>query len=822
MPMHRSTWSRTQWSIAVSLTISAATSLPAQVVQGTVRTTVTAGAAPGGAAVSGAVLTLLDSSGTSVGRALTGADGAFRIVAPRAGTYRVRTARIGFTPQLSAPLALAAGEVRALPLTLDFLALALDTLRVGAQAACRVERAEPGASAFQVWDQVRTALSATALTTAQRGLELTTVQFEREYAPTMTRGVRRIEREQRTVHREQARQPWRSAPLAQLRREGYVVEQADGSAVYYAPDLEGLLAPAFLEDHCLRVVAGRDSTEVGVAFEPTTARALLPEIAGTVYVARGSAALRAMTYRYVQVPPLRAQEAGGTLRFTGLRTGAWLISGWEIRMPLLERMDPRGAPRLSVVQASGGELVLARTGRDTVFAREPARFFGTVVDSVTRIPIDQARIVVAADTVRTDANGRFALPAQLPGVYAAVVGTPRLDSMQLAYRATLELIDSTSAIRIVVPPLASIVTQQCSIGPLASLLMGQVRRASDSLPLAIARITAEWDARPAAGSAPFAVGARMRLTAASDSMGAFRFCGEFAGAVVRVQAVTNTGRSTPVEVVVPTGNRAATVALLVDPRQSPVARLRGRVVADDSVGAPVRDAEVLLKGAPRGVRTDARGEFLLDTVPVGAQVVQVRRLGYTPAEASLTFRVGEDEEARFALGRVTVLDTVRLKGAAAIPSFEENRRLGLGQFVDRSQLEQMRNRTFSSILANMRGVRFRTGMGGSAWLTSGRGPKSISGATDIEVDGEDYVRGARRDCYARVIVDNRIIFAGRDREPLFDLRMIRPDDIESIEYYSGPSQTPSQYAGLGTNCGVLVLWTRRTFENSKVPSGKKP
>jgi hypothetical protein len=50
------------------------------------------------------------------------------------------------------------------------------------------------------------------------------------------------------------------------------------------------------------------------------------------------------------------------------------------------------------------------------------------------------------------------------------------------------------------------------------------------------------------------------------------------------------------------------------------------------------------------------------------------------------------------------------------------------------------------------------------------------------------------------------------REPTqpFDLNTITPESIEAIEYYAGAAQTPVKYSRLGSNCGVLVIWTRRS------------
>jgi hypothetical protein len=42
-----------------------------------------------------------------------------------------------------------------------------------------------------------------------------------------------------------------------------------------------------------------------------------------------------------------------------------------------------------------------------------------------------------------------------------------------------------------------------------------------------------------------------------------------------------------------------------------------------------------------------------------------------------------------------------------------------------------------------------------------------------------------------------------------DLNRIAAEDLEAIEFYAGPAQTPAEYSTLDATCGVLVLHTRR-------------
>jgi len=68
-----------------------------------------------------------------------------------------------------------------------------------------------------------------------------------------------------------------------------------------------------------------------------------------------------------------------------------------------------------------------------------------------------------------------------------------------------------------------------------------------------------------------------------------------------------------------------------------------------------------------------------------------------------------------------------------------------------------------------------------------------------------------RQCYAHVYLDNLIVYRGQNGEPLFDTNSLRPDGIEAIEYYTNNAEMPARYLSTGSDCGVLVVWTRRTY-----------
>src|SRR5580765_3553770 len=76
--------------------------------------------------LAGVVMQLVDSASNVAGRTLSNERGEFRIVAARAGTYRVRTMRIGYRPATSDAFVLPAGGEVAQRLVLTGIRFLLD------------------------------------------------------------------------------------------------------------------------------------------------------------------------------------------------------------------------------------------------------------------------------------------------------------------------------------------------------------------------------------------------------------------------------------------------------------------------------------------------------------------------------------------------------------------------------------------------------------------------------------------------------------------------------------------------------------------------
>jgi len=252
--------------------------------------------------------------------------------------------------------------------------------------------------------------------------------------------------------------------------------------------------------------------------------------------------------------------------------------------------------------------------------------------------------------------------------------------------------------------------------------------------------------------------------------------------------------------------------------------LTGRALVD-TIMRPIEGVEVSIPALSRSTTSDEKGAFRIGDIPAGRHMVIARKIGYARYEAVLDIDPGETVDRRVVLPRVAALDTVRVVGDPSLPlSFIDHRAVGLGHFMTRDELAKNNSRKLSDVVSQIPGLGVISSRRNEGWAVSKRYPLPIR--TSIRVypgqrsrnnPGEDIytpddfekARGMKAGCYARVYLDGTLLNSTTPAEPV-DINLFPPDGLEAIEYYSGPSQTPMQYARLNSNCGVLVLHTRRT------------
>jgi hypothetical protein len=775
--------------------------------------------------LSGVVVQLLDVSGTAVSRALSDESGSYRLAARASGRYRVRTQRIGFRPVVSEAFDLRELEEVTRPITMRGIPFSLDTVRVTERNSCRIS-SDTVAATFALWEQVRTALTAALVTFGNQEMNATTLLYERALDP----ASRRVESQSTQLKSGITLRAWYSLPPDSLHRAGYVILGPDRWTTYYAPDFDVLLSAPFLEDHCFRIANGPSPNLIALEFEPVRGRTVA-EIRGQLLLDRKTAELKRLEYRYVNVrAEAQNAQAGGTVQFTRLRDGSWVIPRWDIRLPVLEETNENlnvGIPGASVarrvrvraVKVSGGELALVARKSDTLWVHPPLTLSGRVVDSVDFRAIEGAILELRGAKLRaiSDATGAFKLTGILPGDYTLVATTPQLDSLTWSVEMPLTIMDTSLAVRVSLPPPAVVAERFCPNGTRGNGGVGigmvtGVLRINDSTPASGVGVSVQWQQikfdAVVAGEVP------RRADAVTDSRGVYHVCGVERDRDINLLTSWDPSGQPRRSVLIPKGALGVNRSFEVHPRVVGGATMTGRVVAD-STKRPLSGAEVVLAEANMTGRTDSAGQYRITDIPPGIQTIIVRRVGYRPASDQIAFTRNTSFTNNFALKIAPQsLDSIVVV-AKAPTELEERRKSGVGSFISRDELAKESSRRLSELMMKVSGTRIWRSNGNDAWIASGRnaGQTSILNSmadslTNI-LDPMDIAKGAKPACYVDVWMDNTMVYSGRPKEPLFNVNSLTPDEVESIEFYAGPAQTPVRYSRPGAKCGVLVIKTRR-------------
>jgi hypothetical protein len=286
--------------------------------------------------IPGAFVILEDSGGQVLSSSLTGGAGTWLLRAPAAGTYSLRVDRIGYASFRSDSLVLGDDESITYPLAVAVAPIGLTELAVeGADGQCEVLD-EEGLAVYQVWEEARKALAAIVWTGQQPYYRFDAVHYQR----TLDAEGEPVSAAEYEEVRYFGRHPFRSIPTRDLVLGGFV-QQVSGAVQYYGPDAEVMLSTEFLRRHCFHLAEGGDSGLVGLEFEPVD-EARVTDIAGTMWLDASSSELRRLDFRYENLDlPVDTRALGGTVEFTRLPSGAWIVQHWAIRVPVIEPGPPR-------------------------------------------------------------------------------------------------------------------------------------------------------------------------------------------------------------------------------------------------------------------------------------------------------------------------------------------------------------------------------------------------------------------------------------------------------------------------------------------------
>jgi carboxypeptidase family protein len=419
---------------AVGLTLCAAAGAGAQRLAGTV--------SDGGVRVPGAIVMLVGTNGSVVGRVVSKEDGSFSVAAPAAGAYGVRVLRIGFRPTVAGPFDLAARTTTTRDIALSGRVRILPSVQVTDRGQCELHP-DTNATAFRLWDEARTALLATVLTESEPlGVRLT--RSDR----TLDTDGRNVLSDTTSTSDGASRHPIVSLPPDSLARNGYATTDDRGGTTYWGPDANVLLSESFASSHCIRpelppADTGSLAGVLGVAFEPAGPKRARVDVRGVLWIDRKTAELRSLDYAYANVTPVvERSRAGGHVEFLRLPDGTWAVSRWWIRSPMIETMISRepsivpGSPpgerssqRLIGIRESRGDLLEVRRAGTVWWERGRVSVAIRVTDSAGKPMRALVSLNDPSRSISTSDDGVVRFDRVLPGSGRVDIRSSALDSL---------------------------------------------------------------------------------------------------------------------------------------------------------------------------------------------------------------------------------------------------------------------------------------------------------------------------------------------------------------------------------------------------------
>ena len=386
------------------LLCATSTSVTAQVVRGKVTERGTS------APLSGVLVTLEPVGGNeTTARAVLSDDAGHYAVRGAHGSYRLSAKRIGVQRFVSDTFRLAAGDTRQLDIVLEALVYQLPEMRIVDAGLCVTQEAERQ-RVSALWDEARTALTANSLSRRDRLFQGSITRYSRRLDP---RSLRVLDDSWSELTGTYDR-TFVSPSGDSLSKIGYW-RRNRADATYYAPDGDVLLSRAFERDHCFDVAEARPDRRgmIGLSFTPLPRRKV-PDVRGVLWMDARTFALQLVEFTYTQLPGAAyVDRVGGELRFSRLKSGAWVTSRWMLRMPhyiggTIQALIEEGG------MAFGPGLRLFGT---------PAVIVGSLTDSVGR-PFAGASVRLAGTPFATvtDGGGAFELDS-LPAGHVTLIAT---------------------------------------------------------------------------------------------------------------------------------------------------------------------------------------------------------------------------------------------------------------------------------------------------------------------------------------------------------------------------------------------------------------
>jgi len=215
--------------------------------------------------------------------------------------------------------------------------------------------------------------------------------------------------------------------------------------------------------------------------------------------------------------------------------------------------------------------------------------------------------------------------------------------------------------------------------------------------------------------------------------------------------------------------------------------ITGRVTTSSGT-VPVPGARVSVVNLHRSTVSDSTGRFAFHALGPGHYLVEVTLIGYSPLSAIVQLADNEEKNIEFRTDTAGVLlPTVFVEGESRpelvrpVTVFERRMSTGHGKFITREAILDRNPMRIMDMIRFLPGVRSNCS-GSYCQLRLNNDPSG---------------------CPPAVFVDDQ-------RTSIAVLDATQPGDIEGVEIYRGPSETPPELNNDIARCGgAIAVWTRR-------------
>ena len=217
------------------------------------------------------------------------------------------------------------------------------------------------------------------------------------------------------------------------------------------------------------------------------------------------------------------------------------------------------------------------------------------------------------------------------------------------------------------------------------------------------------------------------------------------------------------------------------------------MVADKSTAMAIPGAEVRIPALRLATVSDSGGAATFRNLDDGVVRIAVTREGYVPKHVTVLLGVSDSTEIVLMMEPEThELDEVTVIAPRSKPylrEFDVRRTQGLGRFLTETQLDSARHDFLADFIARrFPGVR-------AEWNPSHLSVRfGRAGYTALSE------KSTSKSCTVRVYIDDMVAQPG-------DVGALRATDVAGVEYHS--NAPPVQYRTAGSQCGVILVWTKR-------------